>query len=72
LFALRSLGLRIAAALYLVFAVSFAAEGARSWHADHLRLHRAVGWAQLSRLTQLELALALVFLYFGLTSWLRS
>ncbi|HWG37689.1 MAG TPA: hypothetical protein VN690_08230 [Terriglobales bacterium] len=70
--ALRSLALRFAAALYLAFAASFAVEGVRGWIADHHRIHHAFGVSQLSGVTQLELALALVFLYFGVTSWLRS
>ncbi|HET9784869.1 MAG TPA: hypothetical protein VFP94_07930 [Terriglobales bacterium] len=61
------LGLQISAVLYLAFALSFGFAGWKGWRADHLH-----PGAHASAATQLELALTVVFLYFGLSSLLRA
>ncbi|HUX68702.1 MAG TPA: hypothetical protein VMV31_14545 [Terriglobales bacterium] len=67
------IGLQIAAVFYAVFALSFGAAGVHGWLHDHrLPGHRPLGLTQASAATQLELALALVFLYFAVSSLLRA
>ncbi|HVB39594.1 MAG TPA: hypothetical protein VNE83_01755 [Terriglobales bacterium] len=72
----RRLGLQVSAVLYLIFAVSFAAEGYRGWARDHQALHRhmagGAGLTTLGSHTELMLGLALVFAYFGVSSLARA
>jgi len=72
----RRLGLQVSAVLYLIFAVSFAAEGYRGWAHDHQALHRhmagGAGLTTLGSHTELMLGLALVFGYFGVSSLARA
>lgn len=71
---LRRIGLQISAVLYLIFAAGFAADGYRGWTQDHqaLNRHAGVSLTTMSGQTELLLGLALVFLYFGVSSWTRS
>ncbi|MGH9413196.1 MAG: hypothetical protein ACRD0Y_05590 [Terriglobales bacterium] len=72
--ALRRLGLQISAVLFLFFAFGFGLAGYDGWIAD--RAHSGVqlisSLTQASTNTQIELALALVFAYFGISSWVRA
>lgn len=70
---LRRIGLQISAMLYLIFALGFGADGYRDWAQDHKNLkHQAASLTTMSGQTELLLGLALVFLYFGVSSWARS
>ncbi|MGH9472824.1 MAG: hypothetical protein ACRD1M_08785 [Terriglobales bacterium] len=73
---LARLGLQVSSVLYLLFALSFGAAGVKGWQADHHRAaaaaYRPASLTAASPLTLLELALALLFLYFSLSSMLRA
>ena len=67
------IGLQVSAVLYLVFALSFGAAGVQGWLADRRQLgDHSASLTQASAATQLELALALIFLYFAVSSLLRA
>lgn len=66
------IGLQISAILYLALALSFGAAGITGWRTFHHGAGRhSASLTQAPPMTQLELALALVFLYFALSSLLR-
>lgn len=62
--ALRQLGLQMSGVVFLLFALSFGFEGLRTWY--HLPPHSA------SRVPMYEGGVALLFLYFGVSSFLRA
>jgi len=67
------IGLQVSAVLYSVFALSFGAAGVQGWLADRRQLgDHSASLTQASAATQLELALALIFLYFAVSSLLRA
>lgn len=68
------LGLQISAVLYLCFALAFGAAGIRSWLASRPAdwARRAPAPAGFEGNAGWELALALLFLYFGISSLLRA
>ncbi|MGH9486610.1 MAG: hypothetical protein ACRD04_03360 [Terriglobales bacterium] len=72
--ALSCLGLQVTGVLFLFFALGFGIAGVQSWMAD--RTHAAVSLTtsltQASSTTQLELALALIFAYFGISGLFRA
>ncbi|MGH9467036.1 MAG: hypothetical protein ACRD1Y_06745 [Terriglobales bacterium] len=72
--ALGRLGLQVSAVLYLIFAVGFGWAGVNGWMADRTHLHIPVSTSltQASGATQFELALAVIFAYFGISSLLRA
>jgi len=80
---LGRLGLQLSAVVYLVFALSFGAAGIKSWSVDHAgaagtsggMLHHvghAASLTQMAPMTEMELGLALVFAYFGISSLARA
>lgn len=72
--ALRRLGLQVSAVLFLFFAFGFGFAGYKSWAADraHAGIPLISSLTQASSGTQVELALALVFAYFGISSLARA
>jgi hypothetical protein len=69
------LGLRITAVIYAALALSFGAAGWKSWRADARAAelpHHALLLSRARPATEAELALALVFVYFALSSWMRA
>ncbi len=68
------LGLQVAAVLFLFFALGFGAAGVKGWLADnaHKGIPLSGSITAMSRSTQLELGLALVFAYFSISSWFRA
>jgi len=62
--ALRQLGLQMSGIVFMLFAFSFGYDGLRKWH--HLPPHSA------SRVPMIEGGIALLLLYFGLSSFMRA
>ncbi|HXR98472.1 MAG TPA: hypothetical protein VN709_11585 [Terriglobales bacterium] len=70
--AFRRIGLQVSAVIYLALALSFAAEAFKRWHREHLALGRHAPLLQMAGVTEVEWVVALVLLYFGISSWLRA
>jgi hypothetical protein len=61
--------------IYAALALSFGAAGWKSWRTDQRAVelpHHALLLSHARPMTEAELALALVFVYFALSSWLRA
>ncbi len=70
---LRRLGLQLSGVVYFVFALGFGAEGVKRWRHDHAALGpHTSSITTMAPGTGVELGIALVFIYFGLTSLARA
>lgn len=73
--AAKRLGLQIAAVLYFMLALTFGSAGVKGWLAyrrEPVRLHHVLSLTEAAPWTQVELALALVFLYLAMSSLWRA
>lgn len=70
----QRLGLQLASVMFLFFACGFGFAGVKSWMADHVHhgMQLSSSATAMSSTTWLELGLAVLFAYFGVSSWLRA